>query len=780
MKFAINFFSVILLLNTIFSSAQVGVGTISPDASSVLDVYSTTKGALLPRMTSVQMNAIPSPAQGLIVYCQDCSTKGLYIFSESVWSVLNASDATSTVKGLIQLSGDLSGTASTPTVPGLATKEPTSNKSISIITDATSDIKFPSVKAVKTYVDNTAATLSSLAGINALTGNWNKDSEVALLIESGQSNAESAAIIPISLPTMNNVYGLSRVSNFSTSLTDVTWSPFSSDGMSLGRNYGTGFTSIATEFARLWQAHINSGNSYGLPNLYIIRIPYSGQSIGINGDGANARWNILNANLNALTIDNLAFYQQYILQLAINNITRTTGRSIRIIGNIWVHGEGDSKNSNDAMNYQSGASILFRSLDKVCNTTVPICFIYNRSNDKFDPGRFLYQDIINSAFDRLAQDRLGSFIIDPYSLSMATPQPTVNKSTQGIYKPDFVHFTSSAIVELGYKLFERIVINGIHGPSVRNDLAPAKLNFLDSSSSVLTSQVSAAQTTANAALATADAALGFSTIYASTYLASTSNQVTLPGYSIFDYATTGTASNLTVTRDSSDDKKYFGFANYVIPGKFKYLYFTNFKSDTKYCGFQIRAKKTFPFGVLLRLVPNATPASTFQSTGYNYLYVAVASHPSDYAYTTAITAGSGDGTTNQAADGTSASANTPKVIIYAFDSKASAASYRTLSVSQINTTTHPNFGSTGSASEIDLKYTIEPNGANGVIAVKYKNITETNWTTLYSYTIPSSTTLGSELTSGGNGGFAFGIGNRNSNIVMQDCKVSAITPLSLE
>jgi hypothetical protein len=37
-------------------------------ASSMMDVSSTTKGALLPRMTGVQMNAIGSPAQGLVVY----------------------------------------------------------------------------------------------------------------------------------------------------------------------------------------------------------------------------------------------------------------------------------------------------------------------------------------------------------------------------------------------------------------------------------------------------------------------------------------------------------------------------------------------------------------------------------------------------------------------------------------------------------------------------------------------------------------------------------------
>jgi hypothetical protein len=62
-------------------------------------------------------------------------------------------DATTLAAGKIQLSGDLGGTATSPTVPALANKENSSNKSLSVQTDAESDTKYPSVKAVKTYVD---------------------------------------------------------------------------------------------------------------------------------------------------------------------------------------------------------------------------------------------------------------------------------------------------------------------------------------------------------------------------------------------------------------------------------------------------------------------------------------------------------------------------------------------------------------------------------------------------------------------------------------------------
>jgi hypothetical protein len=51
---------------TAAGSLSVGVNT--PNASALLDLTSTTKGLLLPRMTTTQINAIATPAAGLMVY----------------------------------------------------------------------------------------------------------------------------------------------------------------------------------------------------------------------------------------------------------------------------------------------------------------------------------------------------------------------------------------------------------------------------------------------------------------------------------------------------------------------------------------------------------------------------------------------------------------------------------------------------------------------------------------------------------------------------------------
>lgn len=80
-----NMFKLTISLLTLAFSyttiAQVGIGTDSPAASAAFEVYSTTKGLLLPRMTKTQLESISSPVEGLMAYCTDCDSKGLYVYS---------------------------------------------------------------------------------------------------------------------------------------------------------------------------------------------------------------------------------------------------------------------------------------------------------------------------------------------------------------------------------------------------------------------------------------------------------------------------------------------------------------------------------------------------------------------------------------------------------------------------------------------------------------------------------------------------------------------------
>jgi hypothetical protein len=63
-----HFLIQVTLLMSTSLYAQVGVGTEAPDASSILDISSNSKGLLMPRLTTAQRDLIASPATGLMIY----------------------------------------------------------------------------------------------------------------------------------------------------------------------------------------------------------------------------------------------------------------------------------------------------------------------------------------------------------------------------------------------------------------------------------------------------------------------------------------------------------------------------------------------------------------------------------------------------------------------------------------------------------------------------------------------------------------------------------------
>ena len=82
-------------------NAQVGIGTTTPDSSSILHLNSTNKGLLI---TSISLNSltdsstIPSPATGLLVWNNgngSLTTRGFYYWNNSQWNILTTGNSTS-------------------------------------------------------------------------------------------------------------------------------------------------------------------------------------------------------------------------------------------------------------------------------------------------------------------------------------------------------------------------------------------------------------------------------------------------------------------------------------------------------------------------------------------------------------------------------------------------------------------------------------------------------------------------------------------------------------
>lgn len=86
-----SFKKIILMLMLWFvffkSNAQTSIGNSSPMPAAALEMQSTTKGFLVPRMSYAQMQAIISPASGLQVWCTNCGTNlgAMEYFNGSAW-----------------------------------------------------------------------------------------------------------------------------------------------------------------------------------------------------------------------------------------------------------------------------------------------------------------------------------------------------------------------------------------------------------------------------------------------------------------------------------------------------------------------------------------------------------------------------------------------------------------------------------------------------------------------------------------------------------------------
>ncbi|PCJ82151.1 MAG: hypothetical protein COA57_13480 [Flavobacteriales bacterium] len=83
--------AVLLTANSLLAQVDnVGIGTTTPDNSAILDVESTALGILIPRMTTVQRNAITGPANGLLVFDTDSVSFWFYDTGVSQWKKIGA------------------------------------------------------------------------------------------------------------------------------------------------------------------------------------------------------------------------------------------------------------------------------------------------------------------------------------------------------------------------------------------------------------------------------------------------------------------------------------------------------------------------------------------------------------------------------------------------------------------------------------------------------------------------------------------------------------------
>ena len=77
----------LLIVNCYSQSIGISTTSFTPDPSAILDVSSTTQGALMPRMTTIQRDAITTPATGLLIF--NTTTNCLEMYVSGSWNTVS-------------------------------------------------------------------------------------------------------------------------------------------------------------------------------------------------------------------------------------------------------------------------------------------------------------------------------------------------------------------------------------------------------------------------------------------------------------------------------------------------------------------------------------------------------------------------------------------------------------------------------------------------------------------------------------------------------------------
>lgn len=110
---------------TFIGHAQIGIGTVTPNTSSVLDITSTTKGMLAPRMTTTERTAITTPAESLLVY--DTTVKSFYFYNTATTSWVKIANESSVLRNNYKLIKSVADLATELTNGGNSSYKLTSN-----------------------------------------------------------------------------------------------------------------------------------------------------------------------------------------------------------------------------------------------------------------------------------------------------------------------------------------------------------------------------------------------------------------------------------------------------------------------------------------------------------------------------------------------------------------------------------------------------------------------------------------------------------------------------
>jgi hypothetical protein len=203
---------------------SIGVGIASPAASSILDLTSTSKGFLPPRMTTTQIAAISTPAEGLDVY--DLTLHKRAIYNGSGWITFLTSASVDVVNGIAGLNslGNL-------LIPGCAIcANADVNSSIYIYERATEELAFHIYRnASNDYIayihilveaTPTAAVLVNSYALAAILEDYVTGVALSIILEDYAASSHSHAISDVT--NLSDTLSGKAASSHSHAQSDIT------------------------------------------------------------------------------------------------------------------------------------------------------------------------------------------------------------------------------------------------------------------------------------------------------------------------------------------------------------------------------------------------------------------------------------------------------------------------------------------------------------------------------------------------------------------------------
>jgi len=310
-----------VLVFSVPSVAQIGIGTKSPAPSAALEVTSTgnNKGILIPRVSATQKDAIVSPAEGLLVY-QTTAPTGFYFYSGTAWKLMaNATDLSS------------AGNA------GTATKLAASKNINGVAFDGSADIIVPAAAGTLTGTTlNSTITGSSLTSVGTLA-NLTVTNPIAGSIT---GNA-------------NNVTGVVAIANGGTNSTATA----TAGGIGYGTGTAHGYTAAGTA------GQVLSSNGAGVPTWITPSsggIPYTGATAAVDLGAFNLKVNgmTVGRGLNLNTDNNVGVGKDV--------LTRVTGGSyLTAVGHESLY-----SNTTGYNNTAIGSAALKANTSGLANTAI--------------------------------------------------------------------------------------------------------------------------------------------------------------------------------------------------------------------------------------------------------------------------------------------------------------------------------------------------------------------------------------------------------------------------